>query len=111
MGILRRSSFRPPYHFSATGPLPNWDFGGATVVSSDQIRVTPDRQSRRGWIWNKVPSHMRAWEAELEFNINGQGRNTFGDGLALWYTKDSMEQGTHSPISGRDRTRVLLTPR
>ena len=32
-----------------------WDFGGSTVVSTNKyIRLTPDRQSKTGWLWSKT---------------------------------------------------------
>lgn len=34
--------------------VPNWDIFGSTMVSSQQIRLTADVQSRRGAIWNKI---------------------------------------------------------
>jgi mannose-binding lectin 2 len=90
------SSFRPPFAWSSTGPVPNWDFGGSTVVTDGYIRITPDRQSRRGWLWNRNPAQMKAWEIEVEFKVHGQGRHTYGDGFAIWYTKESMQQGTYN---------------
>ncbi len=32
--------------------IPYWDFYGHAVVSDDFIRLTPDRQSKRGSLWN-----------------------------------------------------------
>lgn len=34
--------------------IPNWEFGGSTVVSSSYVRLTPDRQSKQGMLWNTV---------------------------------------------------------
>lgn len=87
------SSFRPPFVWGAQGPLPNWDFGGNTVITESYVRLTPDRQSRRGFVWNKNPVHLKAWEIEMEFHVHGQGRHTFGDGFAFWYTRESQQQG------------------
>ncbi len=36
--------------------VPYWKFGGSTVVSSNYVRLTPDRQSKKGIIWNTVVS-------------------------------------------------------
>lgn len=33
--------------------IPNWEIFGSTMVSSQQIRLTADVQSRKGAIWNK----------------------------------------------------------
>jgi len=34
--------------------IPNWDFTGSTMVASSYIRLTPDRQSKQGGLWNKI---------------------------------------------------------
>ena len=34
--------------------IPFWEFGGSTVVTSSYVRLTPDRQSKRGVLWNTV---------------------------------------------------------
>ena len=31
-----------------------WDMQGHTMITNNYIRLTPDRQSRQGAIWNKV---------------------------------------------------------
>ena len=36
--------------------VPFWEFGGSTVVTSSYVRLTPDRQSKRGVLWNTVVS-------------------------------------------------------
>ena len=36
--------------------VPFWEFGGSTVVTSSYVRLTPDRQSKRGILWNTVVS-------------------------------------------------------
>lgn len=40
-----------------------WDFGGDTIVRADQhVRLTPDRPSREGWIFSRVPLTATNWE-------------------------------------------------
>ena len=34
--------------------IPNWDFIGSTMVTSNYIRLTTDEKSKQGAIWNKV---------------------------------------------------------
>ena len=42
-------------HCLGTGfGVPNWDFLGSTMVTSNYIRLTSDDRSRQGAIWNKV---------------------------------------------------------
>ena len=33
-----------------------WDFQGATIVTNNYVRLTADRQSQAGSIWNSVVS-------------------------------------------------------
>jgi hypothetical protein len=37
----------------------NWDMYGSTVVTPEFVRLTPDRQSKRGSIWNRVVRGFR----------------------------------------------------
>jgi len=34
--------------------IPNWDFIGTTMIASSYVRLTPDRQSKQGGLWNKM---------------------------------------------------------
>ena len=36
--------------------VPFWTFGGNTVISSNYVRLTPDRQSKSGFLWNTYVS-------------------------------------------------------
>lgn len=78
-----------------------WDFGGSTVIRADQyVRLTGQHPSSAGWIFSRVPLTATNWEIEVEFKISGTG-NLFGDGMALWVTKNRAEQG---PVFGmKDR--------
>lgn len=40
------------------------------------------------------PCHIKDWEMLLHFKVHGQGDTLFGDGFALWYTKERMQDGT-----------------
>lgn len=49
-----------------------------------------------GWLFSRVPLTATNWEIEVEFKIHG--KNTlFGDGFAMWLTKDRGQQG---PVFG-----------
>ncbi|KAK7548136.1 putative lectin family integral membrane protein [Phyllosticta citricarpa] len=93
---LRTHSLSMPYLDSDMQS--RWfDFGGDTVVRTDRfIRLTPDKGSRAGWIFSRVPLTATNWEIEFEFKIHGQG-NLYGDGMALWLTKQRAQQG---PVFG-----------
>lgn len=43
------------------------------------------------------PARMHNWEMVLHFGVHGQGKNLFGDGFAVWYTKEHGEMG---PVFG-----------
>ena len=66
--------------------MPYWDFIGNAVVSDDFIRLTPDRQSKRGGLWNSRPMRRRDFEVTFQFHVRpclrrpqGRGRGTEGD--------------------------------
>lgn len=71
----REHSLAQPYHgvlfffvsssisVFATGSgmdIPFWTFGGSTVISSNYVRLTPDRQSKKGSLWNTYVSNSLA---------------------------------------------------
>lgn len=74
-----------------------WESVGSTIISNQYVRLTPDHQSRKGAIWNSIPCHMRDWELHVHFKVHGKGNDLFGDGFAVWYTKDRLELG---PVFG-----------
>ncbi|KAK8202268.1 hypothetical protein M8818_005796 [Zalaria obscura] len=74
-----------------------FDYGGDAIIRADKyIRLASDRPSQSGWIFSRVPLTATNWEVEVEFNINGKG-NLFGDGMAMWMTKERAQQG---PVFG-----------
>ncbi|OAT09978.1 lectin, mannose-binding 2 [Blastomyces gilchristii SLH14081] len=74
-----------------------FDYGGDTVIRTDQyIRLTPDRPSRQGWLFSRVPLTATNWQVEVEFSIHGEG-NLHGDGMAIWLTKQRSAKG---PVFG-----------
>ncbi|KAI9227894.1 MAG: legume-like lectin family-domain-containing protein [Piptocephalis tieghemiana] len=79
-----------------------WDYGGDAILNTNKhIRLTPDEQSRAGWIWSKTTLPNAAWQIEFEFNIHGGRGHLYGDGMAVWVTKSRVEPG---PVFGsRDR--------
>jgi mannose-binding lectin 2 len=94
--LLENHSFSPPFEeVDSLGfrvPSFNWRAGGTTVVNSNFIRLTPDRQSKIGSLWSKKPTSVPSISAILKFRISGQGKNFFGDGLAMWI----VQQGYYS---------------
>ncbi|KAJ0411507.1 hypothetical protein ATCC90586_001102 [Pythium insidiosum] len=88
--LMSSMSFSKPFDsISAEGERQvgaSWDFGGSTVVNRHFARLTPDRQSRRGYIWSKEKIGRREFSAVFTFRISGQAESWFGDGLAIWFT-------------------------
>lgn len=66
-----------------------WRTGGHAVVNTNFIRLTPDRQSKKGAIWSRKPLGVPSFSAIFKFRISGQGKNFFGDGIALWITQQA----------------------
>ncbi|XP_035207421.1 vesicular integral-membrane protein VIP36-like, partial [Stegodyphus dumicola] len=86
------------FYFAASGiSIPFWDFTGSVMITNHYIRLTPDLQSRRGAIWNNVPCNVKNWELQVHFKIYGKGKELYGDGMALWYTKQPLTSG---PVFG-----------
>lgn len=94
--LKREHTLTKPYTGSGMN-IPLWDFVGTTMVTSNYIRLTPDRQSLQGAIWNSVPCNVKNWELHVHFKVHGQGKTLFGDGFAVWYTKDRNQLG---PVFG-----------
>lgn len=36
---------------------------------------------------------VRNWEIQVHFKVHGKGNDLFGDGFAIWYTKDYLMDG------------------
>ncbi|CEF60382.1 Legume-like lectin family and Concanavalin A-like lectin/glucanases superfamily domain and Concanavalin A-like lectin/glucanase, subgroup domain-containing protein [Strongyloides ratti] len=83
----REHSLTKPYQ-SASMDIPYWDIIGSTIVSNTEVRLTTDDKSRRGGIFNKMPTHARDWEVHLTFKVTGSTGSLFGDGMAFWYVKE-----------------------
>lgn len=89
---LRTHSLEPPY-LDSDMQSRWWDFGGDTIIRTDKyIRLASDKPSRDGWIFSRVPLTATNWEILVEFKIHGQG-NLFGDGFAMWLTKQRAQPG------------------
>lgn len=100
--VLSDHSFRPPFTlFDGDGArrVDNWAAGGSTEVQNSFVRVTNDRQSRKGWLWStRNWAHLDGFTVTLRFRISGQGKKLFGDGLAFWFTTSPVYQS--GPVHG-----------
>jgi mannose-binding lectin 2 len=99
------NSFRSPFDEAdaATGKRlvdEYWIAQGQSLVRENFVRLTPDKQSKRGWVYNVVPVvttstitnqdpqlqySQISWSAFLKFRISGKAKSLYGDGLALWF--------------------------
>lgn len=67
------------------------------MVTTNFIRLTADVQSQTGSLWNQVPVMSRNWELLVQFKVHGKGKDLYGDGFAVWYTRDRLVNG---PVFG-----------
>ncbi|TPX32761.1 hypothetical protein SeMB42_g07581 [Synchytrium endobioticum] len=94
---LHSFSLHPPY---VEENLSNrwWNFGGDAYIDVlSYVRLAPDRQSKQGWLFSRVPFTSASWEIEFEFRIHGHSSSLYGDGFAFWYSTDRESPG---PVFG-----------
>ncbi|XP_068559420.1 lectin, mannose-binding 2-like b isoform X2 [Cebidichthys violaceus] len=96
--LKREYSLVKPYRGLGLSSSSQWDLMGTAMVTPDYVRLTPDLQSRQGAVWSRIPLFVQDWELQVHFKIHGQGKkNLNGDGMAIWLTKDRMQNG---PVFG-----------
>ncbi|XP_011603148.2 lectin, mannose-binding 2-like a isoform X2 [Takifugu rubripes] len=96
--LKREYSLSKPYQGVGSLSSSHWELMGDAMVTTEQVRLTPDMQSRQGAVWSRIPCHLKDWEMQVHFKIHGQGKkNLNGDGLAIWYSKERMQKG---PVFG-----------
>ncbi|KAI8979795.1 legume-like lectin family-domain-containing protein [Mycotypha africana] len=75
-----------------------FDFGGDAIINTNQhIRLTQMRQSELGYLWSRLPLMGENFEVEFEFKVSGSSGHLYGDGFAMWLTKQRMTEG---PVFG-----------
>lgn len=100
--LVDRLSFSQPFDsIDANGNRrisPSFEIGNDAIVQPHFIRLTPDRQSKRGHLWytGKTSDNgvylgpkldLPSFSMILSFRISGQGsKGLGGDGIALWLT-------------------------
>ncbi|KAK2816235.1 hypothetical protein Q7C36_022506 [Tachysurus vachellii] len=96
--LKREYSLSKPYQGIGSSGSSHWELMGDAMVTTDQVRLTPDMQSKQGAVWSRIPCHLKDWELQVHFKIHGHGKkNLNGDGLAVWYTKERIQKG---PVFG-----------
>ena len=90
---LESHSFEPPFtEVDSSGDLmvnKHWRDSGHALVSKNFVRLTPDRQSKKGALWSRRNLGVDRFTTTLKFRISGQGRSFFGDGIGLWVTSSA----------------------
>ncbi|VDC05119.1 unnamed protein product [Peniophora sp. CBMAI 1063] len=75
-----------------------WDFGADAYINTNKhIRLTQNKPSQMGWLWSRLPLTAHNWVIELEFKIGDKSTHLYGDGMAVWITKDRAQPG---PVFG-----------
>jgi len=75
-----------------------WDFGADSYVNTNKyVRLTRPVPSQMGWLWSRLPLTATNYVIEVEFKVSGDSTHLFGDGIAIWLTKDRAQPG---PIFG-----------
>ncbi|KAI1905078.1 hypothetical protein AGOR_G00012230 [Albula goreensis] len=96
--LKREHSLTKPYQAIGSSSSSHWELMGDAMITTEQVRLTPDMQSKQGAVWSRIPCHLKDWELQVHFKIHGQGKkNLNGDGMAVWYTKERMQKG---PVFG-----------
>jgi mannose-binding lectin 2 len=87
--LMDTHSFEPPFnHIDPSGARSvskDWKIGGVASVNTNFMRLTPDRQSKKGSVWSRKPLGVTTFSSVFTFRISGQGKKFFGDGMALWF--------------------------
>ena len=88
--VLDLASFKPPFDEVdlSGGRAVNeyWRTSGTAEVMKNFIRLTPDRQSKRGSVWTKKKMGSNSLATTIKFRISGQGKNFYGDGVGVWFS-------------------------
>jgi hypothetical protein len=105
MRAIHQHSVEPPLlvNYEESG-LPYWTFGGSTVVANNYIRLTPASGAGAGYLWNRHPAQIGAWEtqftvrrsARLAFNLFGSGVDCPQCGIGFWHLDDAARHGQNS---------------
>jgi len=98
---IESASFSPPFSEVDSGGSrmvnKHWRSSGAAMVSNNFVRLTPDRQSKKGALWSRKAIGSPVFSALLKFRISGQGKSFFGDGIGVWISNAAyyMEGDLH----------------
>ena len=54
--------------------IDNWTAEGDAVINEYFVRLTPDRQSKKGVCWNEATISSKKWVTTIKFRISGSVR-------------------------------------
>ncbi|KAF8806659.1 ERGIC53, mannose lectin, ER-golgi intermediate compartment [Phlegmacium glaucopus] len=75
-----------------------WDFGADAYINTNKhIRLTNNWPSQMGWLWSRLAFTATNFVIEIEFKVSGGSSHLYGDGMAVWLTKDRVQPG---PVFG-----------
>ena len=89
-------SFKPPFEsFAPDGKRTissSWTYGGDTAVQKYFVRLTPDRQSKNGYVFSQAPLGVNDFSTTFRFRLSGQAKSLFGDGIQFWVTDKQVRK-------------------
>eukprot|EP00727_Mastigamoeba_balamuthi_P011672 m51a1_g7127 putative C-tail anchored protein, Lectin domain (385) ;mRNA; f:183436-185483 len=65
----------------------DWVLTGDAAIHDGFVRLAPDRQSKKGALWNLNPVLYDNWEVTFDVRIHGVSL-LGADGLAFWYVRE-----------------------
>jgi len=90
--------FGEVWHRKSKTVVPFWTLDGTAAAYEEYVRLTPDRQSQTGYMWNTEPNRFSNWELVYKIRIHGQG--TLGaDGMGFWYISTPKLNGDFFGLS------------
>lgn len=77
----------------ALGSALKYDFAGSAVVSKHRVLLTADAPGEQGYIYsNTIEPLPKKFMLDIGFQIYGESKNLFGDGMAVWLLRDTPPQ-------------------
>lgn len=83
--VSEGNSFHPPFDkygwsgiynfiwlYVGNRRIAGWTCGGDASILEYFIRLTPDRQSKKGYCWNDNAINSNKWVTTMKFRISGQ---------------------------------------
>lgn len=74
-----------------SSPIYALKLGGTAVQQQGgSVRLTEDMQRQMGYMFSEAPVSAigQEWRIDVSVRISGKGITLFGDGMALWYTRE-----------------------